>query len=121
MRASGARWVETRLAARAPHATLAARGAPAYDARMGRPAHPTAQQLEGLVFRRLDEDEARRVASHARDCPACRARVERDVRLRRRLQLLRADEPRVDIVDAIVRRTSSRDGRTATTGEAKDT
>jgi hypothetical protein len=80
---------------------------------MEQAAHPTAQQLEGLAFRQLSEDETRRVAVHAQDCPVCRAQVERDVRLRQRLGLLRADEPRVDLVDEILRRTDARDGQPA--------
>jgi hypothetical protein len=97
---------------------LAAGGAPPYDAGMGQAAHPTAQQLEGLAFRLLGDDEARAAAAHAKGCPVCRAQVQREVRLRQRLRLLRADEPHVDIVDEILQRTGSRDGQTGTTDDA---
>jgi anti-sigma factor RsiW len=97
---------------------LAAGGAAAYDAGMGRAGHPTQHELEGLAFGLLGADEMRAVGAHARDCPACRARVERDVRLRRRLRLLRADQPPVDVVPEVLRRTAARDGRTATGDDA---
>jgi hypothetical protein len=60
--------------------------------------------LDAAAFGRASVAEARAIWAHAAVCPECRSLLTRDDELRRRLALLRIDEPRIDVLDEVIKR-----------------
>jgi hypothetical protein len=66
-------------------------------------AHPV-EELEGTAFGWVSARRAETVQAHAASCQACRSALEHDLDVRERLDLLRAEEPRVDVLEEVMRR-----------------
>jgi hypothetical protein len=66
--------------------------------------HPTAERLEATVFGWLPEAEAREIRAHAGECPTCGKALRRDEDVHRRLSLLRAAEPRLEVAEGVLAR-----------------
>ena len=64
--------------------------------------HPI-RHIEAVTSGRAAAKDVRRVWAHAARCPACRELLLRDEELRRRLALLREDEPRIDVLAQVMR------------------
>ena len=80
-----------------------------------RSRHPSGDQIEDAVCRpELDPEEAARVRAHAASCERCRARLAEEEKMRRRLGLLRQDEPEVDVVQQVLDRIDAHDGKAST-------
>jgi hypothetical protein len=74
---------------------------------LGTPAGAAPEHLGGLdaaAFGRASVAEARAIWAHAAACPECRLLLARDDEVRRRLALLRIDEPRIDVLDQVIQR-----------------
>jgi anti-sigma factor RsiW len=69
-----------------------------------RAGHPSKAQIEAAVFGRLGAEEAARLRAHAADCPICGPRLAREEDTRRRLEVLKQDQPRVDVVQQVLER-----------------
>jgi hypothetical protein len=67
-------------------------------------SHPSAKQLEAAAFGWLPDAEARQIRAHAADCPTCGPALQQDEGVRRRLRLLRAVEPRVEVAERVLGR-----------------
>lgn len=65
-------------------------------------SHPSAGQLEATVFGWLPEAEAREIRAHAANCPKCESALRQEENVRRRLGLLRANEPRIEVSERVV-------------------
>ena len=82
-----------------------------------RAAHPSKAQIEAAVDGQLGAEDAERVRVHAAACPTCGPRLaqaqadEEDTR--RRLQVLKQDQPEVDVVQQVLERieTDAHDGQ----------
>jgi hypothetical protein len=60
-----------------------------------------------LAFGSSTEAEARALQRHVERCPACRALLASDEEIRRRLALLRHAEPRIDVLEDVMRQIDS--------------
>ena len=69
-------------------------------------SHPATYLLQAAVFGGLRSEETRAIRAHASGCSRCSSLVARDEEIRRRLATLRADEPRVDVLNEVLRRTN---------------
>ena len=77
---------------------------PSAQARSG--PHPR-QQLEALAYGWLAEPEASVVRAHVAGCPSCQALVADAEAVRERLALLQQGEPRIDVLEQVLRRIES--------------
>ena len=68
---------------------------------MARP-HPL-EKLEALAYGWLGEPEASAVQAHVAHCATCQALVADAEAIRERLALLRNDEPRIDVLEQVLR------------------
>ena len=82
-----------------------------------RARHPSKAQIEAAVEGEPGAEDAERVRAHAAECPTCgprlaQAQADEEV-TRRRLQVLKQDQPKVDVVRQVLERieTDSRDGQ----------
>ena len=66
--------------------------------------HPSAGQLEASVFGWLPEAEAREIRAHAANCAKCESALRQEEDVQRRLGLLRANEPRIEVAERVVDR-----------------
>lgn len=66
--------------------------------------HPTPEQLEAAAFGWLADQDAAAIRTHAARCPICGPLLTADEEVRQRLLVLRAWEPRVDVVQDVLRR-----------------
>jgi hypothetical protein len=62
--------------------------------------------LDAAAFGRASVEEARAIWAHAAACAECRLLLTRDDEVRRRLALLRIDEPRIDVLDQVMQRVA---------------
>jgi anti-sigma factor RsiW len=60
-----------------------------------------------LAFGSSTEAEARALQGHIERCPACQALLASDEEIRRRLALLRHGEPRIDVLEDVMRQINS--------------
>ena len=70
------------------------------------PAAPTLHplgQLEALAYGWLAEPELSGVQAHVAGCPSCQEFVADAEAIRSRLALLESDEPKIDILDRVLR------------------
>ena len=77
--------------------------------RLGPRAGAALEHLGGLdaaAFGRASVEEARAIWAHAAACAECRLLLTRDDEVRRRLALLRIDEPRIDVLDQVMQRVA---------------
>jgi hypothetical protein len=69
--------------------------------------HPARDQLEGAAFGWLADDETCAIWAHAARCPRCATLLAADDEVRRRLLLLRAEEPRIEVLPDVLRQISA--------------
>ena len=69
-----------------------------------RAGHPSRAQIEDAVCGRVSAEEAARVRAHAAECPTCGPRLAREEEIRRNLEVLKQDQPRVDVVQQVLER-----------------
>jgi hypothetical protein len=80
---------------------------PAHRARVSmstRSGHPSRALIEAAGFGQLGADEAARVRAHAASCKMCGPRLATEEETRRRLEVLRQDPPRVNVVNQVLER-----------------
>ncbi len=68
--------------------------------------HPLGR-LEGLAYGWLAEPELSAVRAHVAGCPSCQELVADAVAIRARLALLESDEPRIDVLERVLRQIES--------------
>jgi anti-sigma factor RsiW len=80
-----------------------------------RAGHPSRSQIEAAVFGQLGADDAARVRAHAAECPTCGPRLAQEEDTLARLQVLKQDPPKVDVVQQVLERleVESPDGQTS--------
>lgn len=69
-----------------------------------RAGHPSRSQIEAAVFGQLGEEDAARVRAHAAECPTCGPRLAQEQDTLARLQVLKQDQPKVDVVQQVLDR-----------------
>ena len=69
-----------------------------------RAGHPSRAQIEAAVFGQMGAEEAARVRAHAAACSTCGPRLAQEEETRRRLEVLKQDQPRVDVVQQVLER-----------------
>ena len=72
-----------------------------------RPSPHPLQQLEALAYGWLAEPEASAVRAHVAGCPSCQALVADAEAVRQRLALLQQGEPKIDVLEQVLRRIDS--------------
>lgn len=72
-----------------------------------RPGPHPLEQLEALAYGWLSEREAGAVQAHLAGCPSCQALVADAEAVRERLALLHRGEPRIDVLEQVLRRIES--------------
>jgi anti-sigma factor RsiW len=72
-----------------------------------RAGHPSRAQIEAAVFGQMAPEAAARVRAHAAECPTCGPRLAEEEDTRRRLEALKQDQPRVDVVQQVLERIES--------------
>ena len=72
-----------------------------------RGGHPSRAQIEAAVFGQLGAEDAAQVRAHAAECPTCGPRLAQEEDTRRRLEVLKQDQPRVDVVQQVLERIDS--------------
>ena len=68
--------------------------------------HPL-KDLEGLAYGWLDEPEASAVRAHVAVCSSCQELVLDAAAIRARLALLESDEPKIDVLERVLRQIES--------------
>jgi anti-sigma factor RsiW len=76
-----------------------------------RAGHPSRSEIEAAVFGQLDPQDAARVRAHAAECPTCGPRLAQEEDTLARLQVLKHDQPKVDVVQQVLERIESPDGQ----------
>jgi anti-sigma factor RsiW len=71
--------------------------------------HLSRAQIEAAVFGQASPEEAARVRAHAAECPTCGPKLATEEETRRRLQMLKQDQPRVDVVQQVLERLDGHD------------
>ena len=73
-----------------------------------KPRHPL-ELLEGLAYGWLTEPEAAAVQAHVESCQSCHALLVDAAAIREQLAVLALDEPRIDVLQQVLRRIESDD------------